>query len=124
MKLKLDENLGRIGEALLREDDHDVATVSSQGLTGTDDQNLIERCRDEGRCLVSLDLGFADPLHFRPHAYEGIVVIRMPGRSTPALLRTAMETLRKALQSADPRGRLWIVEPGRVRYYQPLEEGE
>ena len=42
MKLKLDENLGRIGEALLREDDDDVATVSSQGLTGTDDQNLIE----------------------------------------------------------------------------------
>jgi predicted nuclease of predicted toxin-antitoxin system len=65
MKLKLDENLGERGREILSRG-HDVTTVASQSLQKAEDAKLIERCRREGRVLVSLDLDFANPLHFGP----------------------------------------------------------
>ncbi|MEM1307916.1 MAG: DUF5615 family PIN-like protein [Cyanobacteria bacterium P01_H01_bin.153] len=62
MRLKLDKNIGQLGSALLKQAGHDVATVVEQGLASTPDENLIEVCRGEGRCLVPLDFDFSNPL--------------------------------------------------------------
>lgn len=51
MKFKLDENLGRHSEKVLAAAGHDVSTVRQQNLQGVADEELIERCRTEGRCL-------------------------------------------------------------------------
>jgi len=56
MRLKLDENLGGKIAQLLGDAGHDLATVREQGLGGVPDETLYERCRMEGRCLVTLDL--------------------------------------------------------------------
>jgi predicted nuclease of predicted toxin-antitoxin system len=72
MRLKLDENLGRMLVRLFQEAGHDVATVSGQRLNGVVDKDLIEFCRQEQRCLVSLDLDFSNPLVFKPTLYKGI----------------------------------------------------
>lgn len=66
MKLKLDENIGQRGVQLLHQAGHDVATVVEQGLKSAFDSDLIEVCRTEGRCLVTLDLDFSNPLRFNP----------------------------------------------------------
>ncbi len=49
MKLKLDENLGRRPQELLREQGHDVATVAQESLSAASDETLIQTCRRDAR---------------------------------------------------------------------------
>ena len=118
MKLKTDENLGLSIAGLLRQAGHDVATVVEQGLRSSTDPNLIQICRTEGRCLVTLDMDFSNPLRFKPSDYSGIAVLRLPSKPTPQDMRDAIQTLIARLTQADITGRLWIVQRGKVREYQ------
>ncbi len=60
MKFKIDENLPREVAQLLADEAHDAVTVNDEGLKGSLDTKLAEICQDEGRILVTLDMGFAD----------------------------------------------------------------
>ena len=82
MKFKLDENIGQRGRQILLDAGHDVSTVDEQSLTGATDADLIEASRAEERCLVTLDLDFANPLTFAPRRYPGIAVLRLPENSS------------------------------------------
>lgn len=119
MRLKLDENIGGRGADLLRRVGHEVATVADQGLCSASDQALIEVCRKEGRVLVTLDLDFANPLRFNPGDYAGIAVLRLPRRITPDDLYEGLRTLIGGLARGDLTGKLWIIQKGRIRTYQP-----
>lgn len=110
MKLKLDENLGRRGQNILKAAGHDVSTVADQNLQGSFDLDLIERCRAEDRCLVTLDLDFANPLVFLPSHYRGIAVLRLPAKPSAADLVALGGTLADALKTEPLSGKLWIVE--------------
>lgn len=115
MKVKLDENLGIRGRAQLAAAGIDVATVFDQGLTSAPDRSLVEACAREARCLVTLDMGFANPIVFPPETYAGVVVIRLRGAATQQALDLAFETLALFAARNSVTGKLWIVEPGRVR---------
>lgn len=121
MNLKLDENLGERGRKSLVDAGYDVATVGEQGLSSAADRHLIEVCRKEGRCLVSLDLDFSNPFIFPPDSYAGIVVLRLSRRPTPGDLDLAVQTLIRGLNHSPVFGKLWIVERGRIREYTPQE---
>ena len=118
MKLKLDENLPPAAGAPLSRDGHDVATVASQKMEGSPDADLIEVCRREQRCLVTLDVEFANPLIYDPSRFAGIALIRIPGRMSRRALLVAVSTLSLSLRDRDIAGKLWIVHPGRIREYQ------
>ncbi|WP_437765220.1 DUF5615 family PIN-like protein [Sorangium sp. So ce281] len=122
MKFKLDENLGRRAADLFRKAGHDVATVPEQGLCSASDPTVIDVCKAEGRCLVTLDLDFSNPVRFRPADYPGIAVLRLPPRPSPKDLTDSVLTLIDALAQSSIEGKLWIIQRGRVRVYTPQQE--
>ena len=118
MKFKLDENFGTRTQELFRSLGHDVETVRSQNLQGCSDQHLFEVCCTENRCLVTLDLDFADVIRFPPSQSSGIVVIRVPHNPSLALLeQMARQFLRTAAQFTLEKS-LLIVEVGRIRIHE------
>lgn len=124
MRLKLDENLGNFGAELLTQAGHEVATVFEEGLRSAEDRRVIEVCRTEDRCLVTLDLDFGNPLVFNPADYAGIAVLRLPARPEPEDLFDAVRTLIGGLERENIGGKLWVVQRGRIREYEPEEENE
>ena len=125
MKLKLDENLGSIRVvSMLRLAGHDVATVREQNLSSTSDELLIDICRRENRCLVTLDRGFGNRLRYNPSDYSGIVLLRMPSQSKPQDLQVAVEILIRGLDAAEVAGKLWIIRGEQLLEYQAISEDE
>jgi hypothetical protein len=122
VKLKLDENIGLRGVELFQRAGHDVATVFQQGLSSTKDEDLLRLCLSERRRLVTLDVGFSNPLVFKPSDYEGIAALRLPPKPTPPDLLIEIQTLIGGLVRKEIKGHLWIVQRRRIREYQPLDE--
>ncbi|SRR5260370_11356431 len=119
MQVKLDENLGERGRQIFARAGHDVVTVAQQGLAGAPDNQVISVCKSEHRCLVTLDLDFSNPLVFRPEEYAGIAVLRLPRSTAPDVLHASLGSLILALAKESIVGKLWIVEPHRIRVYLP-----
>ncbi len=117
MKFKLDENFGTRTQRIFRAAGHDVQTVREQGLQGCSDRHLYEVCCSERRCLVTLDLDFADVVRFPPAETGGIVVIRVPRNPSLRLLEQLIKQFLQALVETSMNGHLWIVEVGRIRIH-------
>jgi predicted nuclease of predicted toxin-antitoxin system len=100
---------------------HDVATVPGQGLMSAPDEEVIEVCRSEGRCLVTCDRGFGNRVKYNPSNYPGIVIIRLPSRYTFADWQQAIEILIQGLESSEITGKLWIIQRGIIQEYQAIE---
>ena len=121
MRFKLDENFDVRLVPLLAQGGHDVDTVRDERLSGSPDETIYETCRRTARTLITLDLDFASPFRFPPEGTEGIVVIRPPRAVLPAIKAT-LESVLAELTSKPLTGVLWIVEPGRIRVYDPHDE--
>lgn len=121
MRFKLDENLDRRLAPVLAEEGHDVETVRSEGLAGRSDETLYQVCLKEGRTLLTLDLDFANPVRFPPQPTEGIVVVRPP-RPVLGMVRSTLTAALGQIRTGPVKGMLWIVEPDRIRVYQPGQE--
>jgi predicted nuclease of predicted toxin-antitoxin system len=114
MQFKMDENLHPDLAELFRQNGHDAVTVWDEGLRGADDPVVIDKCRDEGRAIVSFDLGFADIRMYPPEKYPGIIVLRLENQAKQKLLEISPMFL--ALLGREPlAGHLWIVDEFSVR---------
>jgi predicted nuclease of predicted toxin-antitoxin system len=118
VKITLDENFDVRLVPLLAEEGHDVETVPAERLSGSPDETIYEVCRAEGRTLITLDMDSANPFRFPPEPTEGIVVVRPP-RPVLSAIRATLVSVLGELRSRPLTGVLWIVEPGRIRVYDP-----
>ena len=121
MKFKLDENLDVRLAAAMQAKGFDGDTVLSEALSGTSDEGLFEVCKTTDRVLITLDLDFANPFRFPPGSASGIIVLRPQSTNIPQVRSLLFHAIAR-LNEEDIKGRLWIVEPGRVRVYVPEDE--
>lgn len=121
MRIKLDENIGKRGLELLRDAGHDVSTVYEQGLSGVADEQIFHVCADEGRVLITLDRDFGEVLRFPPSRSAGVVLLELGTRATQARMLSRLEQFLSVARTNDVTGKLWIVEPGRVRIHLERE---
>ncbi|MDI6792559.1 MAG: DUF5615 family PIN-like protein [bacterium] len=69
-----------------------------RAIQGCSDQHIYEVCCSERRCLVTLDLDFADVTCFPPVQASGIVVIRVPRNPSLAMRRRLSSEKEKHFQ--------------------------
>jgi predicted nuclease of predicted toxin-antitoxin system len=122
MKFKLDENFGQRTQDIFKKAGHDIHTVREEGLAGASDNSIYTICRQEQRCLITLDLDFADVIHFPPQTTGGIIVIRTPRNQNLSTLESLIRQFLQALKQDHVEGQLWIIEPNRIRIHQISEE--
>lgn len=121
MKFKLDENFGVSIQKIFRDKGHDCQTVRDENLLGADDSEVLKVATSEKRIWVIMDHDFGNVFSYPPQDASGIAVINPPGRSSLAILQTLILTLIEALNIRDITGRLWIIEPGRIREHESGE---
>ena len=117
MKIKLDENIGRRGVEFLKAAGHDVMTVRDQHLEGAADPTLYAVCIQERRVLITLDRDFGEVLRFPPAPSAGIVILDVGSRASVAAINGRLQDFLTVAHEESVEGKLWIVEPGRVRIH-------
>lgn len=119
MRFLIDANLPHSITDLFHPPGHDVVHVRGIGLGDAPDEDVAARARQDQRCLVTRDYGFADIRAYPPRDYYGIVVLDVPNTTTAPFLR---ELIGRFLQQSDVvsqlRGRLAIVTFDRIRLRQ------
>lgn len=116
MKFKIDHNLPVELAELIRAAGYEAATAAEQGMADAADGDLAARCREEARCIVTLDVGFANIKSYPPVEYPGIVVLRARHQDKLSVLAMG-RSLTKLLETEPLENRLWIVEPDRIRIH-------
>ncbi len=114
VRFKLDENLPRDAEVLLRGAGHDVQTVLEERLGGRADPKVLDACLTESRVLITLDLDFSDIRLYPPASHKGIWVLRPHTQSIDSML-TLLKGALGVLGTEQTESRLWVVEPGQIR---------
>jgi predicted nuclease of predicted toxin-antitoxin system len=118
MRLKLDENLSRHLKPRLEALQHDVSTAGEEGLLSQPDSAVALAAKNEGRMLLTLDLGFGNVLGYPPGTHPGIILFR-PATFGPLAVNRFVETFVRTQSLQGLAACLVVVEPGRIRVRRP-----
>lgn len=114
MKFKIDENLPSSIKQIFLENNLDAQTVFDENINGCDDDSLINKCREEGRILVTLDLDFSDIRKYQPCENNGIVIIRL-SKQNKAEIESVVRKCVNFFKTEETNKRIWIVEKDKIR---------
>ena len=114
MKFKLDENLPASSAEVLARVGHHVDTVTSEGLKGAPDQDVVAAAAAAGRVLITLDQGMGDIRAYPPGSHAGIVVLRLADQSAAAVTQAVSE-LASFAEPTTLAGAIAVLQRGLLR---------
>lgn len=76
MQFKLDECVHIGLKNIFNDAGFEVDTVYYEDISGISDDNLIEKCKEENKILITVDLGFGNILKHPPHSHNGIILLK------------------------------------------------
>jgi hypothetical protein len=118
MRIKLDENLPARLVSVLGELGHDVDTVPSEHIAGTDDAVVWRAAQESRRFLITQDLDFSDARRYAPGTHHGLLLVRLPQPGRTALF----ERIAMLFQNEDVErwgGCMVTATPHKVRVRRP-----
>jgi predicted nuclease of predicted toxin-antitoxin system len=112
----IDENLPRPLARSLRASGIDAEDVRDVGLRSKSDQTILASATQQGRALITADLGFGNLLKYPLGTHQGIILVRCPNSMPyPKVIELVVATL-KSIPGEKITGNLVILEPGRIRF--------
>ena len=116
MRFLVDAGLSPIVVTQLRSAGHDCAYVPDLFPPRTSDAAIAAFAQSTRECIVTRDFGFADVREYVPHDYLGIIVLTVPPGGGSRYIGELVQELLARLPDLEPlRGKLLIVERGRIR---------
>lgn len=122
LRFKLDENFSHHLAKRFEEAGYDVETILDEQMSGAPDDNLFQTVIAEQRCLVTLDLDFANIIRYPTDGTAGIVVIRPNRPITLAVLESFTKQLLAEVAHQNPANCLWILEERKLRIRRPEKD--
>lgn len=105
---------------LLRNEEHEVLVLRDYLPKDASDGRVLDESLHQNAIALSVNGHFSDLTRFDPAAYHGIIAIQLHDHPEvlPALMRRLCSFLAEHPDQAYYRGRLFLVEPHRIRIRQ------
>lgn len=114
MKLLLDQGLPLSAAALLREIGIDSIHVGEIGMSEAEDADIIQRARDEGRTVATLDADFHTLLALNVAIAPSVIRIRIERLRAQALTNLLLAVIAECEGDLE-QGAAITIEPSRIR---------
>jgi len=111
----IDADLPRDLVELFETAGHEAIHADHVHLGAAPDESIAAFAKTSRRCLVTGDFDFSDIRLFPPREYWGIVVLVIPYGVTGAYIRQLVTEFLDRNADVDMKGKLEIVEVGRIR---------
>ncbi|MFN9734892.1 MAG: DUF5615 family PIN-like protein [Microcystis sp.] len=114
MKLLLDQGLPLSAATLLRDAGIDTIHVGEIGMSEAEDSDIIQRARDEGRVVATLDADFHTLLALDVANTPSVIRIRVERLRAQALTNLLLTVIPECEEDLE-QGSAITVEPSRIR---------
>jgi predicted nuclease of predicted toxin-antitoxin system len=114
MKLLLDQGLPLSAAALLRDAGVDTTHVGEIGMSEAEDEEIIQRARDEERVVATLDADFHTLLALNEATSPSVIRIRIERLRAQALTDLLLMAIAECEEELE-QGSAITVEPSRIR---------
>ena len=114
MKLLLDQGLPLSAAALLRDAGIEAIHVGEIGMSAAEDSHIIQRARNEGRIVATLDADFHTLLALNVAINPSVIRIRIERLRARALTDLLLKVIAECEEDLE-QGSAITVEPSRIR---------